>query len=257
MARHLKEKNKIKIKKWKIIAFSIFLIIFLFAFINLLRWFIYNKKTDNLIDNMIEIGFSNQSENTENVENPINFENLKNINSDVVGWIKIENTEINYPIVKTTDNDYYLHRDINKEYNTCGWIFMDYKNSKDFIDKNTVIYGHNIKSGLMFEPLQKIINNELGNNIIIEIYTETEKLNYKVFSSYIEEPEDYAIKSNIVTEEEQSKYITEMLKRSSISYNLVPDKSDKLLTLSTCDNTGNKRILVHSVYIGGEKYNKK
>ena len=126
MARHLKEKNKIK--KWKIIVFSILLIIFLFAFINLLRWFIYNKKTDNLIDNMIEIGFSNQSENTENVENPINFENLKNINSDVVGWIKIENTEINYPIVKTTDNDYYLHRDINKEYNTCGWIFMDYKN---------------------------------------------------------------------------------------------------------------------------------
>ena len=254
MARHLKEKSKDKIKKWKIIAFSIFLIIFLFSFINLLRWFLYNNKTNNLINDMIEIGFSNNSENTENVKNPINFENLKNVNSDIVGWIKIKNTEINYPIVKTNDNNYYLHRDINKEYNTCGWIFMDYKNSEDFIDKNTVIYGHNIKSGLMFEPLQKIVNNELGTDITIEIYTESEKLNYKVFSSYIREPEDYAIKSNIVTEEEQLKYITEMLKRSSISYELIPDKSDRLLTLSTCDNTGNKRILIHSVYIGGEKY---
>ena len=75
MAKHFEKKNKIKIKKRKIIVFLILLIIFLFAFINLLRWFIYNKKTDNLIDNMIEIGFSTQSENTENVENPINFEN--------------------------------------------------------------------------------------------------------------------------------------------------------------------------------------
>ena len=104
----------------------------------------------------------------------------------------------------------------------------------------------------MFEPLEKVVNNELGKDITIEIYSETEKLNYKVFSSYIEDPEDYAIKSNIVTEEDQAKYITEMLKRSSIEYNLVPDKSDKLLTLSTCDNTGKKRILVHSVYVGGE-----
>lgn len=255
MAKHLKEKNKIKIKTGKIIIFAIFLIAFLFGFINLLRWFIYNKKTDNLIDDMVQVAFPNGIENEEDNKNPIDFEELKRINSDIVAWIKIENTEINYPIVKTSDNEYYLHRDINKDYNTCGWIFMDYKNSKDFIDKNTVIYGHNIKSGLMFEPLQKIINNELGNEIIIEIYTETEKLNYKVFSSYIEEPENYAIKSNIVTEEEQGKYITEMLKRSSISYNLVPDKSDKLLTLSTCDNTGDKRILIHSVYTNGKIYN--
>lgn len=250
MAKHSKEKSKIKIKKWKIIAFTFFLIIFLFAFINLFRWFMYNKKTANLKEDMIQTAFTTETENTE--ENSINFEELKKVNSDIIAWIKIENTEINYPIVKTTDNEYYLHRDINKKYNTCGWVFMDYKNSVDFIDKNTVIYGHNIKTGLMFEPLEKVVNNELGKDITIEIYSETEKLNYKVFSSYIEDPEDYAIKSNIVTEEDQAKYITEMLKRSSIEYNLVPDKSDKLLTLSTCDNTGKKRILVHSVYVGGE-----
>ncbi len=251
MSKHDKEKSKVK--KWKIVFFLIFLIIFLFAFINLLRWFIYNKKTSNLIDSMIEIAFSDESDDESNT-NPINFEELKNVNSDVVAWIKIDGTEINYPVVKTTDNDYYLHRDINKEYNTCGWIFMDYKNSDDFIDKNTVIYGHNLKSGLMFEPLQKIINNELGTDITIEIYTETKKLTYKVFSSYTEEPEDYAIKSNIVTEEEQQEFITEMLKRSSTSYNIIPDKSDKVLTLSTCDSSGKNRILVHAVCTYEEIY---
>ncbi len=246
MAKHFEEKNKkINIKKWKVVVFTIFLIIFLFSAINLLRWFIYNARTANLKEDMIQIAFSDETENTDT----INFEELKKINADVIAWIKIDGTEINYPVVKTTDNEYYLHRDINKAYNTCGWIFMDYKNSADFIDKNTVIYGHNLKSGLMFEPLQKIVNNELGNDVTIDIYTETKTLQYKVYSSYIEDPEDYAIKSNIVTEEEQKQYIAEMISRSYISYNLIPDKSDKLLTLSTCDNTGNKRILVHAVCI--------
>ena len=131
MAKHSKEKSKIKIKKWKIIAFTFFLIIFLFAFINLFRWFMYNKKTANLKEDMIQTAFTTETENTE--ENSINFEELKKVNSDIIAWIKIENTEINYPIVKTTDNEYYLHRDINKKYNTCGWVFMDYKNS---VDKN-------------------------------------------------------------------------------------------------------------------------
>ena len=133
---------------------------------------------------------------------------------------------------------------------------MDYKNHEAFIDKNTVLYGHNIKSGLMFADLQKIYKNELGTDITIEIYTEAEKLEYKVFSSYMEEPEDYATKSNIVDEGAFGKYIKEMLKRSSILYNIVPDKEGKVLTLSTCDSTGKNRILVHAVYTGGENYNK-
>lgn len=287
MSRHVKEKNKyskeraaekieksdenfnekarrkkpqIKKKKsyLKLIVFFIFLAIFIFSAINLIRWGIYNKKSANLIEDIIEESFSEtdlEDNNEEISKNPVNFDSLKNINSDVVAWIKIDDTSVNYPIVQTTDNEYYLHKDINKNYSTCGWIFMDFKNSENFIDKNTVLYGHNIKSGLMFADLTKILNNKLGDEVTIEIYTPTEKLDYIVFSSYMEEPEDYAIKSNIVDEQAQEKYIKDMLQRSSIKYNVVPDKSDKLLTLSTCDSTGKNRILVHAVNINKEEFN--
>lgn len=241
----------------KSIIFLFFLIIFIFSSVNLIRWAVYNKKSYDLIDNIVEESFSeNIEENNDEItnKNPVDFESLENLNSDTVAWIRIKDTSINYPILQTTDNDYYLHKDINKEYSTCGWIFMDFKNSETFIDKNTVLYGHNIKSGLMFADLQKVLKNELGNEVIIEIYTPTEKLNYRVFSTYMQQPDDYSIKSNIVEESDQDKYIKEMLKRTSIIYNIVPDKSDKLLTLSTCDNTGENRILVHSVYVGGEKF---
>lgn len=241
----------------KFIIFLFFLIIFIFSSVNLIRWAVYNKKSYDLIDNIVEESFSeNIEENNDEItnKNPVDFESLENLNSDTVAWIRIKDTSINYPILQTTDNDYYLHKDIKKEYSTCGWIFMDFKNSETFIDKNTVLYGHNIKSGLMFADLQKVLKNELGNEVIIEIYTPTEKLNYRVFSTYMQQPDDYSIKSNIVEESDQDKYIKEMLKRTSIIYNIVPDKSDKLLTLSTCDNTGENRILVHSVYVGGEKF---
>lgn len=248
--------NKSKKKIGKIIIFIIFLGIFLYAGIKLCMWLFYNKQSENLIETIVEENFVEDDEEETSNSNPVDFENLQSINSDVVAWIRIEGTSINYPIVQSTDNEYYLQRDINKNYSYCGWIFMDYKNASSFIDKNTVIYGHNMKSGLMFADLQNVLNESLGTEIIIEIYTPTEKLNYMVFSCYKEEPEEYAIKSNIVDDDTLGKYIKEMLKRSEISYNVVPDKSDKLLTLSTCDSTGENRILVHSVYIGGETYKK-
>ena len=261
--KELKEKNKKKLTI-KILVFLLFLTVFIFSAVNLVRWAIYNKKSADLINTLAEESFieneikeTNNNTETNNVlvnKNPVNFENLEKINPDTVAWIRIKDTTINYPVVQSTNNEYYLHKDFNKEYSTCGWIFMDFKNSENFIDMNTVLYGHNIKSGIMFADLQKILKNELGNEVIIEIYTKTEKLEYRVFSSYLKEPDDYAIKSNIVDEDTQNKYINEMLKRSNTVYNIVPDKSDKLLTLSTCDKSGQNRILIHSVCVGEEKF---
>ena len=244
----------------KIILFSIFLLIFVFSGVNLLRWFIFNQKAATLTNEIIDSSFIEENiEVKENdiPKNPIDFNSLEEQNSDTVAWIRINGTNINYPIVQSTNNDYYLHRDFNKEYSTCGWIFMDYKNTETMIDKNTVLYGHNIKSGIMFSELKNILNKKLGeDDIKIEIYTPTEKLEYVVFSAYLREPDDYAIKSNIVKESDQEKYINEMIRRSNNNYKWVPDKTDRLLTLSTCDNSGQNRILIHSVYIDGETYTK-
>lgn len=239
----------------RITIFIIFLLIFIFSIVNLLRWVIYNKKSANLIEDVIEENFIEVNEDTDEniVKNPVNFEELKNTNEDVVAWIRIADTTVNYPIVQSEDNEYYLQRDLNKKYSTCGWIFMNFKNNSNFSDRNTTIFGHNIKSGLMFKDLLKIYRNELGKDVTIEIYTETEKMEFAVYSSYMIEPEEYATQV-LTTDEQEEKYISEILKRSSTTYNIVPTKKDKLITLSTCDNSGKNRILIHGVYIGGEKY---
>lgn len=249
MAKHSKNKPR---NRCHVVIFIIFLIMFIFSLVNLVRWAIYNKKSETLIKEIAEENFSEISE--ENIsKNPVNFDELKKINEDVVAWIRIKNTNINYPIVQSENNEYYLKKDLNKEYSTCGWIFMNYKNNKDFSDRNTVLFGHNIKSGLMFSDLQKIYRNELGNDVTIEIYTEAEQILFKVYSSYMIEPEEYATQV-FTNAEEHKKYISEILKRSSNTYNIVPTEKDKLITLSTCDNSGKNRILIHGVYAGGEKY---
>lgn len=264
-----KKKKKINVKKiMRNILLCILIFIFLFSVINLIRWAIYNKNADSMSKDLKQKYFSEdidveniRNDNDSNInkifQNPIDFNELKKINEDVVGWIRIENTDIDYPILQSKDNEYYLHKDINRKYSTCGWIFMDCKNTNNFIDKNTVLYGHNIKSGIMFYDLQKVLNNKLGNKIIIEIFTPKEKLEYRVYSSYLEQPEEYAIKSNLVEESDVQDYIKEMLARSSIPYNIVPDKTDKLITLSTCDNSGKNRIIVHGVYVNGQTYENK
>lgn len=264
-----KKRKRIDVKKIaRNILLLVLIFIFLFSFINLFRWIKYNRQASSMAKTLKEDCFSEnieieniRNDNNSNVnkifQNPIDFNALKEINEDVIGWIRIENTDIDYPIVQAEDNDYYLHRDINKKYSTCGWIFMDYKNTNSFIDKNTVLYGHNIKSGIMFYDLQKVLDNKLGTNITIEIFTPGEKLEYRVYSSYLEEPEDYAIKSNLVEESDVQDYIKEMLDRSSILYNIVPDKTDKLITLSTCDSSGKNRIIIHGVYVNGQTYENK
>lgn len=249
-----RKKRKYKTNLIKIIIFIIFLLTFIFSIVNLARWVIYNKRSENLIEEIIEDNFIEEKKSTESIiKNPVNFEELKNINEDVVAWIKIAETTVNYPIVQAEDNEYYLQKDLNKKNSTCGWIFMNFKNNSDFSDRNTTIFGHNLKSGLMFKDLLKIYRNELGEDVKIEIYTQEEKMEFAVYSSYMIQPEEYATKV-LTTDKEQEEYITEILNRSSVTYNIVPSKRDKLITLSTCDNSGKNRVLIHGVYVSGERY---
>ena len=79
----------------------------------------------------------------------VDFKELKKINSDVIGWIVIEGTEINYPIVQGNNNSFYLNHSYDKKWNSLGSIFADYQSSNDFSDYNTFIYGHHTKNGSM------------------------------------------------------------------------------------------------------------
>ncbi len=267
-AKHLKrisknphklyDKNKVKRRRKKeaarlTVIQKIFLVIFIGIFCysayTLINWYIGTKKAESqyeeLAQKVITKEIDEPADENGNKPQGIHFEELKNINEDIIGWIKIDNTTINYPIVQTTDNAFYLKKDIYKKNDACGSIFMDYKNNKNFTDKNNVLYGHHIKSGIMFADLVKIYKGELGTDININIYTPAMERVYKVFSSYESDPEDYAINTSI-TENQYDEFIDLLKNRSSIDYNIDPKQSSQILTLSTCDNTGRKRILVHA-----------
>ena len=232
------KKKHLKVQNYLLI---IFIIIFIVSGSILLKWYINTgnskEKYEKLADEVTKV-------NDEGEENDlIDFEKLKSINSDIVAWIIIDGTTINYPVMQTTDNNYYLSKNFYKEYDRCGSVFLDYKSQ--FTDKNIVIYGHNIKRGTMFSDLENICNGKLGNNIDINIYMQGKEMRFQVFSSYVIKPEDYSINTSI-TENEFGDFKQTLLKRSKIDFLSEYNNTNQIITLSTCDRTGKKRILVHA-----------
>lgn len=184
----------------------------------------------------------------------VDFNELMKKNSDTVGWIKVEGTKVNYPVVQTLDNDYYLTHAFNKTSNQGGWIFADYRvNFKDF-GKNTIIYGHNMNNKTMFGSIPNMLyNGYLSNssNYYIKISTPSSNSVWKVFSIYTIEPEVYYLKTNFKSEP-YSNFLTTLKNRSIYNFGIDVNENDKILTLSTCDNSGTKRVAVHAKMINIE-----
>ena len=241
-AKRYKAPQKKKLNIGKIIMFILLLSVFLYSTITLILWYFNNKKTDQLTQNIIAdaVSFTTNEQKEESYQ--INFEKLKQINSDTVAWIKIDQTSINYPVVQGNDNEYYLKKDINRKNNQCGWIYMDYRNNPQLTDQNTFLFGHNIKAGIMFADLQKIYQGKLGNQVIITMYLPNKQQNYQVFSVYMEEPKDESIQTDVT----DPNFAYQMQQKSKIKFEVSVNSNDKILTLSTCDNSGKKRILVHA-----------
>ena len=165
-------KLKLK-KKYKLFILNFILILLIIIFIlssyNYFHNLFEDKKNNNLYQEIInDYTIINEDDNSNEINDYIDVKKLKEVNSDVKGWISIPNTNINYPILQGSNNNYYLNRDINKEYNRNGSIFMDYRNH-EFNDNNTIIYGHNMNTEAMFSDLIKIINGNLGNKVSIKI----------------------------------------------------------------------------------------
>ena len=146
-----------------ILLLFIYIILFLFSFYYVLNWFKDSnsiaKESENIL-NLIDSSLNeNLTDNTTN-ENTINsnFSELEQVNTDVVGWIKVNGTEIDYPFVQTSDNSYYLTHSFSKEYNKSGWIFLDYRNNINELSQNTIIYGHSRYDSSMFIILKKLKN---------------------------------------------------------------------------------------------------
>ena len=180
------------------------------------------------------------------------FNELKEINNDTVGYLKVNNTNIDYPVVQSKDNDYYLKNDYYKASNRHGWIFMDYRNNSIDLDKNTIIYGHNLANQKMFGTLRYALNSAWYNktvNQIITFNTPEKNMNWQIFSIYkVPVTTDY-LRTSFISDEDYLDFIKMIKERSINDFNIEITKDDKILTLSTCSNGHDQRLVIHAKLI--------
>lgn len=161
------------------------------------------------------------------------IEALRKDYESVIGWIKVEGTEIDYPIVKGSDNEYYLNHNYKNDYNVFGAIFMDYRNEENFSDQNTIIYGHNNDRGGNFKALHKFEEDGFfEKNKFIEIFSEVGYKKYQIFAVYKAGPYD-EFRSPKYSEEDGEKLLT-YIKERNILKTEVPSEFKDILTLQTC-----------------------
>ncbi|MDZ5254350.1 class B sortase [Clostridium sp. LIBA-8841] len=166
-----------------------------------------------------------------------NEKNLKDINPDYKFWIKVDGTNIDFPVVQGEDNNFYLHRNFNKEKSFSGSIFVDSENDLNN-DTNIVIYGHNMRNDTMFAQMKHFKNENFFNtNKYITLYRDGKKLNFEIFSVYLSNAKDLEsqIKLNFPNEASYEAYLKEQVDKSLFKradMDLKPD--NKILTLVTC-----------------------
>lgn len=176
----------------------------------------------------------------------VDFDELLKTNPNTKAFLKVNGTNVNYPVVQASDNKYYLTHAFDNSKNGGGWVFLDYRNNMDHLSDNTIIYGHGRKNGTIFGSLKKIVNSswyENSSNYTIYISTPKENTLWQVFSVYKIPNETYYLISKFGSEESHQKFINIMLERSIHNFNTQVTTKDKILTLSTCWNHDVKVVL--------------
>ena len=175
---------------------------------------------------------------------------LKDLNSDTVGWLNVPETTIDYPIVQTTDNDYYLKHNFNKTRDYSGWVFMNYANSSTVMDQNTIIFAHNrYYSKTMFGTLSSVGKKawyQNAKNNLITYNDVNAEMKWEVFAAYTIPVTDDYLQTNFSNQEEFFNFINLIRSRSVFKSDVNITADDKILTLSTCANTQD-RFVVHAV----------
>lgn len=270
-------RKKLSKKKIFLVAlFEVFFIVFLISSYKIVKYYIDKKKIDTVINEVIELTtiIESESEEAEEINPPedknslyyefinmpfasVDFTKLLQKNNETVAWLIVNNTNINYPIVQTNNNDFYLNHSFDRTYNGGGWLFMDYRNNPTNFDTNTIIYGHSLLTKTMFGSLLNAryewwyTNKE---NQVIKLSTPSQNTLWQIFSIYKVTPENYYINNSFNSEEEIQKFFDKLLERSVYDFNVDLVPSDKILTLSTCNTAnGDERLVVHAKMIKREQ----
>ncbi len=207
-----------------------------------------NKKVEETVSDYVNI-------EPEKEEYEVDFNELEKLNSDTIGYIYVPNSGISFVVVKGNDNNYYLKHNFEKEKSKGGWIFMDYSNTGDITDKNIVIYGHNRLDGSMFAPLKKTFSKDWisdPKNLDIIYVNKQGIYKYRVFSQYTINAEDYYIKTAFNDDDEYKTFLKEMKKRSINKFDLNVDDVSSIITLSTCTNINDGRVVFQAYLLTPE-----
>lgn len=258
------------LKQINLNIFKLLLIIIIFIIVLII--YIYNinnhkakkniKNISNIVDE-IKVEENQSTEDTIKKEVKIDyntayyksyskvFTELLKINNETIGWLTVNNTTIDYPIVQHSDNDFYLTKDFYKVPNTNGWLFMDYRNNINNLDDNTIIYGHETDTQIMFGDLKKVLNKSWytnKGNQTISFTTLNSNLNFQVFSIYtINDTDDY-LYNKFYNNNEKIDFYNKIKDRSIYNFNVTLNTEDKILTLSTCYKS-DKKLVVHAKLI--------
>ena len=258
-------------KKWITnIIIIILTIVCIFCLYKIVLWYIDNKNTKDLNNELLSLTNITESNNGKKVNKPkskfdpywdyinyslidVDFSNLLKKNPDTVGWINMKSSNINYPVVQGNNNSFYLTHSFNKSYNDAGWVFMDYRNNPKDFDNNTVIYAHSRIDRSMFGTLRNATTKKWFNkkdNHIIRFSTPTENTLWLVFSSYNIDNETYYIKTDFNDSNDYLKWLNTMKNRSAFDYKTEVNENDKVLTLSSCYNSsGSIKTAIHAKLI--------
>lgn len=180
---------------------------------------------------------------------------VKEKNKDVVGWIHMNDTNIDYPIVQTDNNDYYLTHDFNKQKNKAGWIYMDFRNQMDFSNRNTILYGHGRIDGTMFGTLKQLLKKdwwEKKSHLYFTTESMNKKITWEIFSVYTMKAESYYLSTYFSNTDRYKTFLRTIKNRSFFSFDVPLNTKDQILTLSTCKNEKEERIVVHAKKIKEE-----
>ena len=251
MSKHGLEDKNIKRKKIEISCIVILLLgILIFSLIRIMYWTKSNKENADLKEKLSSYIEKTTSKESGQQEYKVDFKALKEINPDTIAYLKVNNANIDYAVVKGNDNKYYKNHNFEKNSNALGWVFADSKNKFNFTDYNIVIYGYNTKNDNMFGSLSKTLKEEWYNNDdnkYITFVTEESVIKYEIFSIYHEQPNDYSTKVDFKSDEEYLEFLNTIKAKSFKDFNVELNATSGIITLSTWDSDSSNRIIVHAI----------
>lgn len=236
------------------------LLVFIYAAHGLIDAYLQYKKNDQIVKEVQEIYYQDREHLTASAEEGIDqgliirsgFEELLKINEDVIGWITIEDTKIDYPIMQSENNTDYLRTSFYGDYLLAGSLFLDYRNDLTTNEeRNLIVYGHRVKDGSMFEHLTNYLDEDFyKSHRTFSFDTLYASYEAEVFAVYNTMIDFNYIETDFVGDAEYEQFLKDIQAKSLYEADINPGVNDQILTLSTCEYTlhpDDSRLVVHAI----------